>query len=86
MLKSAIAFRDPTQVKNLKSIKSKKMLTVNAMLTVSCFPCITNVKNEITDTKIGAHVHNIENMTEFTRAVYKHQTTPDFWTTCVTDL
>lgn len=43
-------------------------LTVNALLTVKAFPCITNVKKPTTATRIGDRIHKSENKTEFIRA------------------
>lgn len=45
---------------------------MNATLTVNSFPRITNTKNEMIDTRMGAVVQRAENMTEFTRAINIH--------------
>jgi len=53
ILNNAIACKTSTQT---PLIHKKNPLTVNAIATVNSFPCITNAKNEIIETNIGAVV------------------------------
>jgi hypothetical protein len=65
MLNRAIAFKQ--NHKFLSRLIHKK-LTVNAMLTVNSFPRTTNTKKEMMETRIGANVQIIENITLLMRA------------------